>query len=151
MRKTFFCALCLFILAGCGGSTGDVAAPTVLTSGIDRSNMDLSVRPQDDFYRYVNGTWLETAEIPADRTTTGVFRDLRESAREDVLAIIQNLAAEPDLEPGTDEQKVADLYNSFMDTERLEELGMSPLEDELAVIDGITDKKECRPISPAAG
>ena len=142
MKKTFICAMCLFILAGCGGTTGDVAAPTVLTSGIDRSNMDLSVRPQDDFYAYVNGTWLENAEIPADRTTTGVFRDLRESAREDVLAIIQNLAAEPDLEPGTDEQKVADLYNSFMDTERLEQLGMSPLEDELAVIDLITDKKE---------
>ncbi len=142
MRKKFFGSLCLFILAGCGGSTGDVAAPTVPTSGIDRSNMDLSVRPQDDFYSYVNGTWLETTEIPADRTTTGVFRDLRESAREDVLAIIQNLAADPDLEPGTDEQKVADLYNSFMDTERLEELGMSPLEDELGVIDLIADKKE---------
>jgi putative endopeptidase len=142
MGKMFFCVLCLFILTGCGGSTDDVAAPTVLTSGIDRSNMDLSVRPQDDFYRYVNGTWLETTEIPADRTTTGVFRDLRESAREDVLAIIQNLAAEPDLAPGTDEQKVADLYNSFMDTERLEELGMSPLEDELKAIDAIADKKE---------
>jgi len=148
MRKMFFGVLCLFILAGCGGPTSDVAAPTVLTSGIDRSNMDLSVRPQDDFYSYVNGTWLETTEIPADRTTTGVFRDLRESAREDVLAIIQNLAAEPDLAPGTDEQKVADLYNSFMDTERLEELGMSPLW--MRSISSPTRRK-CQPISPAAG
>jgi endothelin-converting enzyme/putative endopeptidase len=102
--------------------------------------MDTSVRPQDDFFRYVNGTWLETAEIPADRTNTGVFMDLRDKAREDVKAIIEDVASRDDLEPGSDEQKVADLYNSFMDTEHLDRLGMAPLEEELARIDAIADK-----------
>jgi len=129
MRKTFFGVLCLLILAGCGGATGDVADPTVLISGIDRSNMDLNVRPQDDFYSYVNGTWLENTEIPADRTTTGVFRDLREDAREDVLAIIQNLAAQPDLEPGSCRRYRTSWMRSISSPTR----------------------RKCRPTSPAAG
>jgi endothelin-converting enzyme/putative endopeptidase len=128
----------LFVLVAV--SCGQQAPP--LTSGIELANMDTSVRPQDDFFRYVNGTWLETTEIPADRTNTGVFMDLRDKAREDVKAIIEDVASKTDLEPGSDEQKVADLYNSFMDTERLEELGMSSLEDELKRIDSIGDKDE---------
>jgi endothelin-converting enzyme/putative endopeptidase len=121
-------------------SCGQPQAP--LTSGIELANMDKSVRPQDDFFRYANGTWLDTTEIPADRTNTGVVMDLRDRAREDVKAIIEDVASKTDLEPGSDEQKVADLYNSFMDTERLDELGMTSLEEELARIDAIAGKDE---------
>ena len=131
-------AVVLFVLVAV--SCGQQAPP--LTSGIEMANMDTSVRPQDDFFRYVNGTWLDTTEIPADRTNTGVFMDLGDKAREDVKAIIEEVASRSDLEPGSDEQKVADLYNSFMDTDRLEELRMSPLETELALIDAIADKDE---------
>ena len=137
MKKMLTGALCLLIFVACGQQT---EAP--LTSGIELTNMDTSVRPQDDFFRYVNGTWLDTTEIPADRTNTGIVMDLRDKAREDVLAIIEDVSSRTDLEDGTDEQKVADLYNSYMDTERLEELGMSPLEDELARIDAVADKDE---------
>ena len=128
-------ALCL-VLVSCGQMGDEVA----LTSGIELANMDTSVRPQDNFFRYVNGTWLDTTEIPADRTNTGVVMDLRDKAREDVLAIIEDVSSKTDLDPGTDEQKVADLYNSFMDTDRLEELALSPLQAELDRIDAIADK-----------
>jgi endothelin-converting enzyme/putative endopeptidase len=137
MKRIFTGVLCLLVFVACGQQT---EAP--LTSGIELANIDTSVRPQDDFFRYVNGTWLDTTEIPADRTNTGVFMDLRDKAREDVKAIIEEVSSMTDLEPGTDEQKVADLYNSFMDTEKLDQLGMAPLEDELARIDAIAEKDE---------
>ncbi|MCG6950692.1 MAG: peptidase M13 [Acidobacteria bacterium] len=137
MKRMLSAAILLLAVVSCG------QGPEVpLTSGIELANMDTSVRPQDDFFRYVNGTWLETTEIPADRTSTGVFIDLRDKAREDVRAIIEEVASRDDLEPGSDEQKVADLYNSYMDTERLEELGMLALDEELARIDAIADKDE---------
>jgi len=140
MRKMFTGALCLLVMTACGQQKGNDEVE--LTSGIELANMDTTVRPQDDFFRYVNGTWLATTEIPADRNTTGVFMDLRDKAREDVKTIIEEVAAKNDLEPGSDEQKVADLYNSFMETDRLEELGMSPLAAQLAQIDAIADKDE---------
>jgi endothelin-converting enzyme/putative endopeptidase len=136
MRRAFGIALFLMVAVSCGQQ-----AP-LLTSGIELANMDSSVRPRDDFFRYVNGIWLETTEIPADRTNTGVFMDLRDKAREDVKAIIEDVASKTGLEAGSDEQKVADLYNSFMNAERLETLGLSPLESELARIDAIADKDE---------
>ena len=143
MRHWMTAAACLLVLAGCGqGAAKGGGARVAMTSGIELANLDPSVRPQDDFYRYVNGTWLATTEIPADRTNTGVFMDLRDKAREDVNAIIEEVAARTDLEPGSDEQKVADLYNSFMDTERLDALGLEPLEGALTVIDAIGDKGE---------
>jgi endothelin-converting enzyme/putative endopeptidase len=136
MRRTLGIVLFLFLAVSCGQQ-----APP-LTSGIELANMDTSIRPQDDFFRYVNGSWLKTTEIPADRTNTGVVMDLRDKAREDVKAIIEDVASRDDLEPGSDEQKVADLYNSFMDVEHLNELGISALDDELARLDAITDKDQ---------
>jgi putative endopeptidase len=139
MKRMLTGALCLLVMTACGQQTSN---PIPLTSGIELANMDTSVRPQDDFFRYVNGVWLDTTEIPADRNNTGVFMDLRDKAREDVLAIIEDVSAKTDLEAGTDEQKVADLYNSFMDTDRLDELALSPLQAELDRIDGLADKNE---------
>ena len=131
-------------LAACSKTTGDAATPATeqLTSGIDQSNMDRAVRPQDNFFEYVNGTWLRDAEIPADQTSIGGFRDLRENARQDVLVIIQDLATQTDVQPGSDEQKVADLYNSFMDTLAVANAGLAPLQPELAAIGALTDKTD---------
>jgi endothelin-converting enzyme/putative endopeptidase len=138
MKRTMIGAVCLLMLAGCAQQEELVP----LTSGIEQANMDLSVRPQDDFFNYVNGTWMANTEVPSDRTNTGVFLDLRDKSREDVLAIIKDVSASEDLEHGSDEQKVADLYNSYMDTEKLNELGISPLQAELEAIDAIANKDE---------
>ncbi len=118
----------------------ETAAP--LTSGVFAENMDLSVRPQDNFYNYINGTWMKTAEIPSDRTSDGAFYELREKSRSDVRAIIDELAARPDLKAGSPEQKVAALYNSMTDVDHINSLGMTPLDAPLSAIDNLTTKSE---------
>jgi len=114
------------------------AAPV---SGIDTSGMDQTVRAQDDLYRHVNGTWLRTTEIPADRSNYGAFTALADQAEKDLLAIIQAAAADPAKRKGSEAQKVGDLYAAFMDEARVEQLGMQPIADELAAIDRIKDRR----------
>ncbi|WP_049629776.1 M13 family metallopeptidase [Cellvibrio sp. pealriver] len=107
---------------------------SALGSGIDLSSMDTSVAPQQDFFRYVNGKWLENTQIPADKARWGSFDALAENAENDVRAMIQSLAA-TEQPAGSDEQKIADLYKSFMDEVLIEQLGLSPLKPYLARID----------------
>ncbi len=132
------------LLTGCGQGEQEEESTNqaTLTSGLFTENMDRSVRPQDNFYNYINGTWMKTAVIPADRTSDGAFYELREKSRSDVKAIIDEVAARSDLKIGSPEQKVADLYNSVVDTARLNSLGLDPIRDELAVIDNLADKSE---------
>lgn len=111
------------------------SAAVTMQSGITTANMDTSVRPQDDFYRYVNGKWLDNTAIPEDKSTYGSFTVLRDKSREDVKAIIEETAQLSDVKQGSDAQKVGDLYNSFMDVEKLNQLGAKPLASELSKID----------------
>lgn len=113
-----------------------VQTQTGLNSGIELANMDTNVAPQQDFFHYVNGSWMEKTEIPADKARWGSFDELRENAEKQVLAIVQQLAAEQHVK-GSDEQKIADLYSSFLDEELAEVLGLNPLRGELAQIDNI--------------
>ena len=116
--------------------------PVKLTSGIDLNNIDKSVRPQDDFYTYINGGWLKTHEIPADKTSIGAFNDLREQSIADVKEIIEDVSKQTDLKPGSDEQKVGDLFSSYMDMKHRNELGIKPIENEIKKIAAIKDKNE---------
>lgn len=111
------------------------------SSGIYLEHMDTSVKPGDDFFRYVNGKWYDETEIPADKASYGGFGKLRDESQEKVLAII-NASAEGDFADGTDEQKVGDLYNSYMDMEKRNALGVKPMAGELALIDGIDTPEE---------
>ena len=107
-------------------------------SGIDLSYVDDNARPQDDLFGHVNGRWLAEYDIPADRATDGAFRQLFDRAEEQVRDLIietsRNGAA-----AGTDEQRVGDLYASFLDDEAVERRGTQPLHDELATIDNAAD------------
>jgi predicted metalloendopeptidase len=121
------------------------APPTMNTScpsGIDQSGFDKAVRPQDDLFRAVNGTWLKETEIPADRSDYGVFAILAEKAENDLREIIENCAAAKDNLPGSERQKVGDLYASFMDEVRAEELGLKPIAARLAAVDAIRSKAD---------
>lgn len=80
-----------------------------------------SVRPQDDLFRYVNGTWIDATEIPADQASTGSFIDLRNQAEEDVRTIITELASAGSSDPNA--AKIGDLYNSFMNESVINGLG----------------------------
>lgn len=113
-----------------------VAKTLPLSSGIMQENMDLAVKPGDDFFNYVNGKWLEKTEIPADKSSYGGFAILRDEAQADVMAII-NASAEGDYAKGSDEQKVGGLYRSFMNMEKRNELGVSPIAPEFKHISDI--------------
>ncbi|MFC1719833.1 M13 family metallopeptidase [Pseudomonadota bacterium] len=102
-------------------------------SGILPEYMDTNVRPGDDFNAYVNGSWMKTAVIPADRAGDGVGLMVHEQSQENVKKIIEE-SAEGDFAKGTDEQKVGDLYSSYMDMETRNALGVKPLQAELAKI-----------------
>jgi putative endopeptidase len=90
-----------------------------------RPGMDIGIRPQDDLFGHVNGRWLDEVDIPADRASWGPFVQLAERSEEQVHAIIEDLAATG----GDDEdsKKIAALYHSFMDEERVDALGTKPI------------------------
>jgi len=108
----------------------------VLSSGLLLQNMDTTVNPGDNFQMYINGTWIKNTEIPADKSSYGVAYMVHEKSQEDVKKIIEEAAA-AGKEMGTDEQKVGDLYASYMDMTKRDELGSVPLADEFKKIDAI--------------
>jgi len=114
---------------------------TAQKSGIFLDYMKPEIRPQDDLFRFVNGTWLETKEIPADRAADGHFNRLREEAQEHVKAIIEDLS-KTTAAPGSNAQKIGDLYRSFMDEARIEVLGITPIEGDLKRALSLTPKSE---------
>jgi len=96
----------------------------VLTSGIELDEVDPSIHPGDDLYRHMNGRWIDRSEIPADKSRFGAFTVLAEEAEKAVLEIVQQAQT---AEPGTEARKVGDLYTSFMNEDRIEEVGLAPL------------------------
>ncbi len=108
-----------------------------------REGMAPDIRPQDDLFGHVNGRWLETVEIPADRSSWGPFVQLADTAEEQVHRIIEDLAADSDGAADPDEaRKIGDLYASFMDTERIDRLGTRPLKPLLTAVDGLRDVRD---------
>lgn len=112
-----------------------------LPSGIDTAHVSRDIRPQDDFFRYVNGTWLRDAVIPADRGGYGAFVQLVEESEARVRTIIEDLSVGT-AAPGSNEQKIGDLFAAFMDEERIEALGLSPIADDLALAGSVQDATE---------
>jgi putative endopeptidase len=133
-------ALATALIIGSLGLTARADEPALRRSGVDRSNFDTSVRPQDDFFRYVNGGWLGRAEIPADRAYYGAFVLLRDKSESNLRAIIEEAAASTGNPEGSDARKIGDLFTSFMDEARADQLGKKPIEPDLARIDAIADK-----------
>jgi putative endopeptidase len=112
------------------------SAVNPLVSGIDPSHIDNSFRPQDDLYRYFNGTWLKNHEIPQDRSSDGITYQLYLEAEAQVRDIIETAKG------AGDAQKIRDLYDCFLDTAAIEKSGIKPLQDDLAAIDAITNRAE---------
>ncbi|MDZ4092106.1 MAG: M13-type metalloendopeptidase [Arthrobacter sp.] len=102
-------------------------------SGIALSNIDSTVRPQDDLYAHINGTWLKSTEIPDDRPLEGTFTALRDGSELAVKEIIEDAAARGAESTGI-EQKIGDLYNSFMDEAAVEAKGLDPIRQRLAEV-----------------
>jgi putative endopeptidase len=157
MFRQFLMFGVLAMLVACGGtdsqgpesnanSNANDAAPAQAKPafgewGIDFTTFDQNVTPGDDFFSYVNGTWLKNTEIPADRSAYGTTSVLREEAEVHVREIIEELSAKQNPK-GTPEQKVGDYYASWMNTETLNQKGISPLEPDLKRIAAIKNTTE---------
>ncbi|MDG4663004.1 M13 family metallopeptidase [Mycobacterium sp. 236(2023)] len=115
-----------------------VEASSNLKSGIDLRYVDGDARPQDDLFGHVNGRWLTEYQIPGDRATDGAFRTLYDRAEEQIRDLITEAAA-ANADEGTDEQRIGDLYASFMDEDTVRARGLKPLLDELAAVDAAGD------------
>jgi putative endopeptidase len=142
-RKLLFAALALVVAGGCSQKQAPVETPVQasLGSGLSQENIDQSVRPQDDTYRHVSGSWLKNTSIPTDKARYGAFDQLRERAELDVRELIER-AASNESEAGTPARKIGDLYNSFMDQETVNAAGLGQLDTELQAIAAIRDKSE---------
>ncbi|MBI3731802.1 MAG: M13 family metallopeptidase [Burkholderiales bacterium] len=117
------------------------SSTSVLLSGIESKHNDVAMRAQDDFFRHVNGSWLKNTEIPSDKSSAGAFMDLREATIPRLHSLIEGLSKTKN-KSGTDAQKIADMYASYMDTAHIDSLGLKPLHTEFAKVDGMTDKKQ---------
>ena len=136
MNKIPFCA-CLALMVACGNSTKkDSMKEETTDKGLDLSAMDSSVRPQDDFYNFVNGGWMKTNKIPADKPSWGTFYMLREETDEQCLTILDNLLKEQ-YPAGSEGEKIQILYKNYMEMDARNKAGLTPLEPTLKKIQAI--------------
>ncbi|MPT31462.1 MAG: M13 family peptidase, partial [Chryseobacterium sp.] len=103
---------------------------------LELNYMDTSIRPQDDFYNYVNGTWMKTAKIPADKPSWGSFTQLRETTDNNSLGLLDNILKEK-FATGSEGQKIQALYETYMDMAKRNADGINPVKGDLAKIDAI--------------
>jgi putative endopeptidase len=146
MKKIVFALVATGVLAACGQdpatsetpAAAPAAAPTqALKSGVELTGMDTSVRPQDNYYEYANGKWLQETEIPADQFGWGSYMTLRDESLKDVKVIVDEVSG--DVESSESARKIGNYFNAYMDEEGVESLGMAPLESVFASIDAVED------------
>jgi predicted metalloendopeptidase len=145
MKSKLLLLMPLVLVAAC--AVERAAAPKTestapLGSGVTLQNFDKTVRPQDDFYRHVNGRWLNVTSIPTDRSNYGAFTLLEEGAERHLREILEEAASQPSRAPGSDSQKVGDFYASFMDEAAIDSKGLQPLAQEFARIEAIASLKD---------
>jgi putative endopeptidase len=136
MKKTFITAgsLAVFSLISL---TSNAQESKPKNPGINLDLMDKNVKPGNDFFRFVNGTWYDKTEIPADKTRWGSFDELRQNTDKDALAILKEAAADKNLNPKSDQAKSVSVYQTYMDTISRNKLGIKPIKPYLAKINAI--------------
>lgn len=110
--------------------------------GINTSLMDKTTKPSDDFFRFVNGNWMDNTEIPADRTRWGSFDELRKNTDEDVMVILKDAIDDKSIDPNSDQAKAINLYKSILDTITRDKQGIEPLKPYLAKIEAVKSAKD---------
>nr|WP_307731902.1 M13 family metallopeptidase [Massilia sp. H27-R4] len=128
-------------LAAAFANAADPVQPGAPVSGIDMQYIDSSVRPQDDFFSYLNGVWLKNTDIPSDKSSWGTFAKLRDDTLPQLRTLIEAAQNEKNKKAGSEAQKIGDLYTSYMNQAKLEKLGYKPLAGELQRIRALRDKK----------
>lgn len=141
MKKLCIVLACTVLLWGCESRTSapEVLAEPVadLKSGVEMTGMDTSIRPQDDYYAYANGSWLASTEIPADQVGWGSYMTLRDKSLKQLREIIDDVSSDSGGDQAT--AKIGAYYRAYLDEEKIEEAELSPLEDLFAEIDALDD------------
>jgi putative endopeptidase len=115
-------------------TTAPTAAQRYGTWGVDLSGMDRSVKPGDDFFKYVNGKWAATTQIPPDKSSYGAFAILSDLSEARERALLERWAADKALKAGSDEAKVAVIYRTFLDEAAAEKFDVKPIQPRLDAI-----------------
>ena len=142
MKLRFNKTLLYVIPALIGLSANAQKEAAAKTPGINVPFMDKSVKPSDDFFKFVNGTWLKNTEIPADKTRWGSFDELRQNTDKDALAILKEAATNPKYKSNTDQGKAIIMYKAAMDTVARNKQGIAPLAPYLAKINAVKNVKD---------
>jgi len=129
-RKSHIIGFFIFSISICGYAQNE-------SRGINLNFMDKSVKPSDNFFRYVNGTWLDQTDIPADRTRWGSFDELREKTDKDMMLILKEALNNPSYTAETDQGKALNLYRTIMDTVTRNKQGIKPLKPYLEKINAV--------------
>ncbi|OYT14548.1 MAG: hypothetical protein B7C24_17745 [Bacteroidetes bacterium 4572_77] len=131
----------LIIMTGCKKIEKPVVEEEeVVVKSFDPANMDtVNYKPGDDFYRYVNGTWLDNNPVPSTETRWSTFNELAEDNRLAIKAIFAEIINDESLEQGSEAQKIRDFYNTGMDSVERNKVGIAPLLEDLKAVDEITD------------
>jgi putative endopeptidase len=146
MTRITFALVALLSCAGCQASsesskpTAPASTATSAAHDIDRTSMDTSIAPGDDFYKYANGNWLKTTEIPADLASYGIFDILGEQSQQRNKGLLEGMAS-GNAAAGSDERKIGDYFATYMDEEAIEKRGLTPLEPALKTIAAIADRQ----------
>jgi putative endopeptidase len=140
-RHILIIAASLAALSACGRSANDEGGQQAAgtQSGIDKSLMDTSVKPGDDFNAYASGTWQKNTEIPADKSGISVFSIINDRAEQRKAALVGDIV-KSNPEAGTDEARIANYYKAYMDTAAIEKRGLAPIKPDLDRIQAIADK-----------
>ena len=138
MKKAFIAMIVAgTLVAGCAPKGGDDVTPA-----IDLNNMDLSINPAEDFFRYCNNNWLKNNPIPEEYTTFGAFTEIDQHNEQLIQDIIKEVSADANADEGSVAQKIRDFYNAGMDTIAINERGYSELLPYFEMVDGLTDKAD---------
>ena len=129
------------LLTSAGVMAAEAKTTATLSSGVEQQYFDKKIKPQQDFYQYVNGHWLKNVEIPSDMANWGAFTILRENSTSQLHNIVEELAQTKPAY-GSNEQKVGSLYAAYMDTATLNAKGITPLQPDLAKITAVKNKKD---------
>ncbi|MDR2222508.1 MAG: M13 family metallopeptidase [Flavobacteriaceae bacterium] len=130
-------AIAIASLIACKDANKKADAEDNATHGIALQYMDTLVKPGDDFFRYVNGTWYDKTEIPADRTRWGSFDELRQNTDKDALAILKEATEDSKLDPKSDQAKAVAIYQTYLDAAARDKVGVSPLKSYLDKINAV--------------
>lgn len=130
-------AFAVVSLVACKDAKKTAEAEDTVNHGITLEYMDTLVKPGDDFFRYVNGTWFDKTEIPADRTRWGSFDELRQNTDKDALAILKEAGQNKKLDPKSDQAKAVAVFETYLDAETRNKLGVAPLKPYLDKINAI--------------